>query len=247
METRAARIVGGAAGAGPGPGAGAVRAVGVVAAAVLDLLLPPRCPGCGREGTVLCAACAAELDARLGLPPGMPVGLPSHVPLPLVAHEWCVSYAGLGRAAIHALKYDGERRLAEPLGAALARRWIACGAGGDVLVPVPVHRDRLRERGFDQARLIAVAVGRAGGVPVSDALVRRRSTVRQAELDRSGRAGNMSGAFEAGAAGAADVRGRWAVLVDDVMTTGATIREAALALHAAGAVAVSALTVARER
>ena len=227
METRATRIAAGA------------------ASRLLDLVLPPACAGCGREGVVLCGPCERSLDVRLGLPPGTPVGLPSDVPLPLLAHEWCVPYAGLGRAVIHALKYGGERRLAAPLGGALARRWLAAGGQGDVLVPVPVHRDRLRERGFDQALLIAVGAGRVTGVPVRPALVRTRRTVRQAELDRAGRAGNVAGAFAV--TGRDEIRGRWVVLVDDVMTTGSTLREAALALGAAGAVAVSALTVARER
>ena len=227
--------------------AGHAAAVTTVAQRLLDLVLPPACAGCGADGAVLCDACATELDARLHVPPGVAVGLPSEVPLPLVAHEWCVPYAGLGRAAIHALKYGGERRLAEPLGRALARRWLACGAPGDVLVPVPVHRDRLRERGFDQAALIAEAAGRSARAPVAPALARTRGTARQAALDRAARAGNMAGAFAIAGGGEAAVRGRWVVLVDDVMTTGATLREAALALQAAGAVAVSALTVARER
>jgi ComF family protein len=227
VETRATRIAAGA------------------ASRLLDLVLPPACAACGREGVALCGPCASSLDARLGVRPGTSVGLPSDVPLPLLAHEWCVPYAGLGRAVIHALKYGGERRLAVPLGAALARRWLAAGGVGDVLVPVPVHRDRLRERGFDQALLIATEMGRAAGVPVSPVLARTRRTVRQAELDRSGRAGNVAGAFAVTDRGRID--GLWVVLVDDVMTTGATLREAALALGAAGAVAVSALTVARER
>jgi ComF family protein len=226
-------------------GRAAVDGVGHVASRLLDLVLPPTCAGCGREGSVLCPGCEAELDARRGIPPGVAVGLPSEVPLPLVAHEWCVPYAGLGRSVIHALKYGGVRRLAVPLGGALARRWASCGGLGDVLVPVPVHRDRLRERGFDQAHLIAREAGRIATAPVARTLVRARRTARQAELDRSGRAGNVAGAFAVVAPEVVD--GRWVVLVDDVMTTGATLREAALALHAAGAVAVSALTVARER
>jgi ComF family protein len=222
-----------------------VDAVPRAASRLLDIVLPPACAGCGREGSVLCPGCEAALDARLGNRPGAAVGLPSEVPLPLVAHEWCVPYAGLGRAVIHALKYGGVRRLAVPLGGALARRWAACGGLGDVLVPIPVHRDRLRERGFDQSHLLAREAGRVAGTPVTGVLVRTRRTARQAELDRSGRAGNVAGVFAVAAPEMVD--GRWIVLVDDVMTTGATLREAALALHAAGAVAVSALTVARER
>ncbi len=196
---------------------------------------------------MLCHACEAALDVRLGLPPGVAVGVPSDVPLPLVAHEWCIPYAGLGRAAIHALKYGGERRLARPLGNALARRWTACGMRGDLFVPVPVHRERLRERGFDQAELLAREAGRAAGVPVAGALVRARRTGRQADLDRAGRAGNVAGAFAVPPSVTARVSGRWVVLVDDVMTTGATLREGALVIYSAGAVAVSAITFARER
>jgi ComF family protein len=173
--------------------------------------------------------------------------MPSAVPLPLVEHEWCVPYAGLGRAAIHALKYGGERRLAAPLGRALAARWRSAGARGDLFVPVPVHAERLRDRGFDQAGLIAREAGHAGGIPVAQALVRTRRTVRQADLDRSGRAANVTGVFAIGPGWEPAVTGAWVVLVDDVMTTGATLADAARALEAAGAVVVSALTVARER
>ena len=196
---------------------------------------------------MLCPACETGLYGRRGLPPGSPIGMPSHVPLPLVAHEWCTAYGGIGRPAIHALKYGGERRLAEPLGRAMADRWREVRADGEILVPVPVHASRRRERGYDQAELLAVAAGRHLGLPVVAALTRTRATVRQAELDRTARAGNVRGAFvlRDGARGA--VRGRWAILVDDVMTTGATIAEAGQALLASEAVAVSALTLARER
>jgi len=117
--------------------------------ALLDLLLPPDCPGCNREGEVLCEPCRAPLSRRLREPPGVPLGLPADGPLGLVQLEWCSAFTGPTRRALHALKYDGERRLTAPLGEAMAARWRAAGRGGDVLVPVPVHAGRRRERGFD--------------------------------------------------------------------------------------------------
>jgi len=110
---------------------------------LLDLVLPPRCPGCAQEGTLLCAACRHVLARRLDEPAGAPLGLAVMVPSELVQLEWCAAFSGPARAALHALKYDGEQRLAEPLGQLLAERWLRVGIGGDVLVPVPIHGARL--------------------------------------------------------------------------------------------------------
>lgn len=214
---------------------------------ILDLLLPPRCPGCGREGEVLCAGCSRSLERRIHEPPGVPIGLPAALPHGLVQAEWCAAFSGPARAAIHALKYDGERRLGEPLGLLLARRWAHAGVGGDLLVPVPIHPDRRRERGFDQAELLAAAAGRHLRLPMTAALMRVERTVAQHSLGRAERARNVGGAFAVRPGFGPQVRGRWLVLVDDVATTGATLSGCAMALHAAGALAVSAITLARER
>ena len=222
--------------------------IGQVVARTLDLAFPASCAGCGREGDPICAACRPSLDARLDLPPGVPLGLPADLPEGLLQLEWCAPFSGVVRDALHQLKYGGERRLAGPLGDAIGRRWSRAGAGGDLLVPVPVHRDRASQRGYDQAVLLARASGRTLGLPVVEALERWQATVAQFQLDRRARATNVAGAFRPLPTGALDaVRGRWVVLVDDVMTTGATLSACATVLLDSGALAVSAVTVARER
>ena len=199
------------------------------------------------EGETLCRRCTAPLRRRLDEPAGIPIGLPGDLPDGIVQLEWCASITGPVRAALHALKYDGARRLAEPLGAALAQRWRRAAAGGDLLVPVPVHAARRRERGYDQAVLLAGACGRALGLPVREALVRVESTQAQHGLGRTDRTANVSGAFAVAEPYRRVVQGRWIVVVDDVVTTGATLSGCAAALYRAGALAVSGLAVARER
>ncbi len=224
------------------------RALGAVADKALDLALPASCAGCGHEGEALCRECRPALDVRLAAEPGVPIGLPADLPAPLLQLEWCAPFTGVTRRALHALKYDGERRLAPLLGAAVARRWARAGAAGDALVPVPASPDRVRERGYDQAALIAAEAGRRLGMPVLDVLERTRATTAQFDLDRAARATNLVDAFRVVSGDdRLAIVDRWLVLVDDVVTTGATLAACASVLMDAGALAVSAVAVARER
>lgn len=234
-----------------GDGHDHVVAVGIRKALerALDLALPPACAGCGLEGELLCVACRPALEAHLDRPGGVAIGLPAEIPRPLLQLESCSPFSGPVRAALHALKYTGEQRLAEPLGQALATRWRHAGVGGDLIVPVPIHVSRARERGFDQAVLLATVAARELSLPCVQILERTWATARQFGLDRGSRAGNVAGAFGliGGAPNGRPLSGRWVVLVDDVVTTGSTLVACAQPLLAAGAIGVSALTVARER
>lgn len=213
----------------------------------LDAAFPARCAGCRTEGPPLCAGCSTSLDARLDEPAGTPIGLPSDMPDPLLQLEWCAGFRGTVRDALHAIKYAGEQRLADPLGAAVARRWARVGVGTDLVTHVPVHVDRARARGYDQAELIARSAARRLGLPFAPLLERHRATIAQFDLDRTTRATNMTGAFRVRPGAEPVIERRWILLIDDVTTTGATLVACAEALTAAGALGVSAITVARER
>jgi ComF family protein len=215
---------------------------------LLDLALPATCAGCGREGDVLCVECRPALRARATLPAGAAIGLSSETPAPLLQLEWCATFSGPVRRLLLGLKYEGELRAVDALAQAIAERWRHAGAGGDVIVHVPVHRDRRRERGYDQAERLARAAAGLLGLPQVAALERGRATTAQYRLDRDRRASNVEGAFRlAEGVTPRAVAGHWFVLVDDVVTTGATLAACAGVLLGAGAIGVSAVTVARER
>jgi ComF family protein len=144
---------------------------------------------------------------------------------------------------ITALKFHGDMALADALGRELARALRRLARPPELLVPVPLSHARLRERGYDQAARIAGALGRAAGIPVRARLRRVRATLAQSGLPRAARLANLRGAF------AVEPRGaplpEHVALVDDVMTTGATLDAAARALRAAGAVHLSVVVAAR--
>jgi ComF family protein len=214
---------------------------------LLDLLMPPACAGCGDEGTLLCRDCLRHLGARIDVDPHWPIGLPPDLPPGLAQLEWCAPFTGPTRRALHELKYAGNQRIARPLGAVLAARWRRASIGGEVMVAVPVHAERLRQRGYDQAVLLAQAAATELGLPHVAALRRVERTAAMHGLGREARTANVGSAFAVDPLARASIVGRWVVLVDDVTTTGASLAACAAALRQAGATRVSGLTVARER
>ncbi len=220
----------------------------------LDILFPAQCLGCRRGGAPLCASCLRTIErlpahvcGRCGRPlrhPGRCAAC-ANAPSSLVRMDAVAYSTGVLRRAIHRLKYTGQMELAEPLGSLLADWWVVHFPPADLLVPVPLHPQRERERGFNQATLLARRLSQAARIPVVEHLARRqRDTRPQVGLNMHERAQNMAGAFVADAALAA---GRRIVLVDDVCTTGATLEACAAALRAAGAAEVRGLTVARAK
>lgn len=231
------------------------------ASALLDLLFPPRCAGCGRTGAVLCARCFAAIQSpttplcpRCGrqLSAAATTGVcaacaAGHDPRHLDAARACAAYDGPLRNAVLALKFRGQRRVAQPLGRLLASEVRRAGWQPDVVVPVPLHRDRRRTRGYNQAELLARACARSLGLPCSTALlVRSRVTRPQVGLSTADRRANVAGAFAlAGPRDFTRLAGRRVLLVDDVLTTGSTLDAAAEAVRAAGPATVWGLAVAR--
>lgn len=229
-----------------------VRIGGELGRGLLDLLFPPQCIGCRRPGTWLCADCVSSLPyittstcRRCGVPISEgPLCERCHRNPPRLDRIGSVFlFEGPIRRAVHRLKYRNARALANPLGASMADWWREHPIEADAIVPVPLHADRLRQRGYNQAALLARELERRTGLPLrEDILIRVRSTRPQMELDAEARQRNMVGAFSCPNGQA---KGQSILLIDDVCTTGATLEACADALRAGGASAVSALTLAR--
>ncbi len=206
---------------------------------VLDLVFPPRCVGCRTRGALLCARCRAACQ-----PVSCDVNQRSHQRLnstALASTAGAYRFHGTVREAIHALKYERRARAATVLGDLLAAYIDEHPLAVDVIVPVPLHAARLRERGFNQSALLAQQLAIHLKMPMSTQLVRVRPTTQQANLGRAERQANVRDAFVwQGAPPPPRV-----LLIDDVLTTGATIGAAAEAIQAAGATAVHGLALAR--
>ena len=228
----------------------------------LDAVLPPRCLSCGAVVSgdgALCPACWGRL-AFIGAPQCGRCGLPfAFEAAPDALCGECLRREPQFGRARAALRYDDACR---PLVLAFKHgdgthaapafgRWMAQAAGdllreADLVVPVPLHRWRLFRRRFNQSALLARAVARSSGKPVDARLLqRRRPTPSQAGLSRTGRLANVRGAFAVADRDRRHLLGRSVLLVDDVLTTGATIGECARVLRRAGAERVDVVTLAR--
>ena len=214
--------------------------------ALLDVLLPPSCAGCGRYGSLLCGACRASFRAAspdgvtfVQADPAFVVGEALTLAIAAFRHE------GSLRRTLGRLKYGDAPRLAAPLAelAAPALARLLAVSGPAALVPVPLHRDRLRQRGYNQARLLGESLSRLTGAPLFEGLVRTRATVRMHGLDRAGRLRNLRSAF---AAGPVAHLPPVVVLVDDILTTAATMEACAAVLLSAGAESVYGFAIGRE-
>lgn len=220
----------------------------------LDFLFPQRCIGCGREGNFICRSCRSELPGIM--PPLCPRCGRPHPSGILCAS--CISWQaeidgirspfrfdGTIRQAVYQLKYKNLRALAEPLARLLNDYLITYPLPGEVLVPVPLHRKRLRERGYNQASLLARELSKLTGLPVvNDCLIKQRHTSSQARTSTvDERQRNVTGAF---ICRDYSLRGRQVMLIDDVATSGSTLNACATALKASGASSVWGLVLARE-
>ena len=220
----------------------------------LDLFFPQWCIGCGREGDYICRSCRQLLSPitppvcpRCGRPQAGGTLCPGCV-------NWQAEidgirspfiFDGVMRQAIHELKYRNLRALAAPLAKLLHDYLIANLVPGEVLVPVPLHRKRWRERGYNQSSLLARELGRLTGLPVvDDCLVRQQHTPPQARsANVSERQSNVAGAFTCRDG---RLRGKQVLLIDDVFTSGATLNACAGALKSAGAASVWGLVMTAE-
>lgn len=225
--------------------------------ALLDLLFPPRCVGCGRAGMALCDACAqrvqpqpAPICPRCGQAQDsttLCARCASDPANPIAAARACAIYSAPMREAIHALKYESRRELAPLLARYLSAAWATAMPEEaretvTVVAPVPLHQNRLAQRGYNQSALLAQHFCAANTLPLDLKLIERvRDTPPQVGKNAAERQVNVADSFRA----APSIAGQSLLLIDDVYTTGATLRACAQAARDGGALGVYALTLAR--
>ncbi len=211
--------------------------------AVFNIFFPKLCVRCGAYGAWVCGPCAQKLTAFSC--PFSAKNTASILPHALYSYDDMAV-----RTIVHAMKYEGVKELASFMAREMSRSWNAnvplssLPSDKVVFAPIPLHSKKLRERGWNQAELIARELGSLLRVPVqTDALVRVKNTLSQSSLSRAERLANMRGAFVDRSNSA--LKDKIVVLVDDVMTTGATLEQAVVALKLCGAVEIRSLVFAR--
>ena len=199
----------------------------------IDFIVPPFCNCCGLPFAydvgpeALCSACHKEVPA-------------------FDRARAVMRYDSVSRKLVLAFKHGDRTEGAAAYGEWLARAGAELLAGAEAILPVPLHRRRLLARRYNQAALLAQALARESGLPVwHDLLLRRRNTPSQGHLTPAGRWRNVAGAFAVNPKSRHQIQGRRLLLVDDVMTTGATVATCAAVLKRAGATSVSVLVLAR--
>jgi ComF family protein len=229
--------------------------------AAVTLVYPPACVACGRATGVphaLCSTCWGEVRfierpycERLGTPFAVDLGAPLMSPAaiadpPVFDRARAVArYDDVARRLVHRLKYSDRLDCAEALGLMMARAGAELTAEADVIVPVPLHRWRLWRRRFNQAMALASVVARESGVGCDPFLLARvKRTRSQVGLTKTQRQENLQGAFRVPPRAKPRLEGKRVLLVDDVLTTGATANAASRALLRGGAKAVDVLAFA---
>jgi len=220
----------------------------------LDFIFPKKCVNCGREGSFICPTCQNALP-RLLSPYCTRCGRPNSVEgLCSRCAEWDASIEGIRapfafdgtiRKAVYALKYNNIRALA-PLLAHLLYEYITeTPLTGEVLIPVPLHSKRIKERGYNQSGLLALELGKLTGLPVNESyLLRKISTTSQTKTKNvHERRRNVENAF---ACSSDELKDKQVLLIDDVTTSGATFDACSRALKESGVVSVWGLALARE-
>src|SRR5882672_4214445 len=227
----------------------------------LDVALPTLCVSCREpvDGEGVCAECWAKLSfiaptfcPRLGIPFVYDPG-PYLLSMEAIANppayqraRAAVRYHDVARTLVHALKYQDRTDLAPAMGRWMARAGRGLLTGADLLVPVPLHWRRGWSRRYNQSGALARVIGQQSGVKVAaEALRRVRATEQQIGLSRAQRATNVQGAFKVSPDRTADIQGRRVILIDDVLTSGATADACARALLRAKAAQVDVLVFAR--
>src|SRR3954470_9554609 len=227
----------------------------------LDVALPTLCPACREPvgGNGLCAPCWATLllvappyCERLGIPFAYDLG-PGVLSMQAITNppayyraRAAVRYDDVARTLVHALKYGDRLDLAPTMGRWMARAGRELLPDADALIPVPLHWRRLWARRFNQSALLAKAIARENSTAVADGVLKRvKATAQQVGLSQAERAQNVQGAFRVPTERRAEVAGRRFVLIDDVLTSGATSDACARALLRAGAQSVDLLVFAR--